>query len=279
MEKRNLKFSVLISVYYKEIAEYLDLSLESITDKQVLKPAEIVLIKDGPLTKELDRIIEKYVNKYPNLFKIISLKKNCGLGIALNVGLKNCSYEFVARMDGDDISKAERFKKQVDVFKNNPDIDICGSWIDEFQIKNRKLEVQSIRKVPETNDEIYKNLKFICAFNHPTVMFKKSKVLLAGNYNGEFNKLEDYYLWVRMALNSCNFYNIQESLLYFRITENTSKRRSGIKMFLGDLRLHSYFLKNNFINYREFLRNIIIWGSYRILPIKWVKILQKKLRK
>ena len=99
--RENLKFSVLISVYYKEIPEYLDLSLESITDKQILKPNEIVLVKDGPLTKKLDEVIEKYINKYPNLFKIISLEKNYGLGKALNIGLENCSYEIVARMDAD----------------------------------------------------------------------------------------------------------------------------------------------------------------------------------
>ena len=73
MGEENFKFSVLISVYYKEVPEYLDLSLESITDKQILKPNEIVLVKDGLLTKELDNVIEKYIKKYPNLFKIVAL--------------------------------------------------------------------------------------------------------------------------------------------------------------------------------------------------------------
>ena len=73
--EENLKFSVLISIYYKEIPEYLDLSLESITDKQILKQNKIVLVKDGPLTKELDEVIEKYVNKYLNLFVLLTTQQ------------------------------------------------------------------------------------------------------------------------------------------------------------------------------------------------------------
>ena len=274
--EENLKFSVLISIYYKEIPEYLNLSLESITDKQILKPNEIVLVKDGPLTKELDEVIEKYVNKYPNLFKIITLEKNYGLGKALNIGLENCSYELVARMDGDDISKPKRFKEQIGIFKNNPDLDICGSWIDEFQMKDKELEVQSIRKVPETNNEIYQKLKFICAFNHPTVMYKKSKIIEAGSYLQTF-ALEDYYLWVRLAVNKCKMYNIQKSLIYFRITDGTAKRRGGIKLLKSDLKFQKHLLEEKFINKKEYLKNVFIYGIYRIIPWKVRKILQKKI--
>jgi len=269
------KFSVLISVYYKEIPEYLDLSLESIIDKQILKPNEVVLVKDGPLTKDLDNIIEKYIKKYPNLFKIISLEKNSGLGKALNIGLENCSYELVARMDGDDIAKSERFQEQMEIFKNNSKVDICGSWIDEFSLKNKKIEVQSVRKVPENSDEIYTKLKFSCAFNHPTVMYKKSMVIKVGSYMQTF-ALEDYYLWIRLALNKCQMYNIQKSLLYFRITDGTAKRRGGLKLLINDLRFQKQLLKEKFINKKEYLRNIFIYGVYRIIPWQLREVLQKK---
>lgn len=270
------KFSVLISVYYKELPEYLDVSLESITDKQILKPNEIVLVKDGPLTKDLDNIIEKYVKKYPNLFKIIFLEKNSGLGKALNIGLENCSYELVARMDGDDISKPGRFQKQIKIFENNPEIEICGSWIDEFNLKNKQIEIRSVRKVPQNNDEIYNKLKFSCAFNHPTVMYKKSAVIKVGSYMQTF-ALEDYYLWIRLALNKCRMYNIQESLLYFRVTDGTAKRRGGLKLLKSDLKFQKQLLKEGFIDKREYIRNIFIYGVYRIIPWQVRELLQKKL--
>lgn len=261
----DFRFSVLISVYYKEIPRYLDRALQSITDDQVLKPNEIVLVKDGPLTKELDEVIEKYEKKYPNLFKIVVLEKNYGLGKALNIGLENCTYELVARMDGDDISKPERFKKQIDIFKENPNLDILGSWIDEFIEENGEMKIRSIRKVPEKSDEIFQKLKSICAFNHPTVMYRKSKVIEVGSYLQEF-ALEDYYLWIRLVISGANMYNLQESLLEFRITEGTSKRRGGLKLLKSDVKFQKKLYGLDFINKRELLLNLIKYFVYRLLP-------------
>lgn len=255
----------------------LDKALESITDIQTLKPNEIVLVKDGPLTKELENTIDKYIKKYPNLFKIIALEKNYGLGKALNIGLENCTFELVARMDGDDISKPDRFEKQIEFMKKNPQVDILGSWIDEFIEKDNNIKIRSIRKVPEKNNEICLKLKSICAFNHPTVMYKKSKVIEVGSYLQDF-VLEDYYLWIRLAQKNAVMYNLQESLLNFRITEGTSKRRGGIKLLKSDLKFQRYLLESHFLTKSEYLRNIIIYGTYRIIPWKLRELLQRLLR-
>ena len=270
------RFSVLISVYYKEIPRYLDRALQSITDDQILKPNEIVLIKDGPLTKELDEVIGKFKRKYPNLFKIVTLEKNYGLGKALNVGLENCTYELVARMDGDDISKPERFKKQIEIFQKNPKLDIVGSWIDEFIERDEEITVRSIRKVPETSEEIYQKLKSICAFNHPTVMYRKSKIIEVGSYLQEF-VLEDYYLWIRLAMSGANMYNLQESLLNFRITEGTSKRRGGFKLLKSDIKFQKKLYKLSFIDKIEVLGNLVKYFIYRLLPNNFRVIVQKIL--
>lgn len=272
----NLKFSVLMSVYFKEQPKYLDLSLKSIVEDQILKPNEIILVKDGPLTKGLDEVIDKYVLKYNKLFKIISLKKNLGLGKALNIGLQQCKYDLVARMDTDDISKPERFKEEIEAFKTNPKLDIIGSWIDEFSESENKIIIKRRREVPETSQEIYDKLKKVCAFNHPTVMYKKSKVLEFGGYSQEFF-LEDYYLWVRLAINGCLMYNIQKSLLYFRTNEETYRRRGGIILLKNDLVFQYKLYQLNFINMIELIINSLKYSIYRILPNKIREILQKKL--
>lgn len=273
----NISFSVLMSVYIKENPRYFDRALKSVIDDQILKPNEIVLIKDGPLTEELDRIIEKWSKKYINLFKIISLEKNMGLGEALRVGVENCSYKLIARMDTDDIAKPERFQEQVEIFRKNKEIDLVGTWIDEFWEIDNKIEIQKIRKVPENDREIKEKLKFLNSFNHPTVMYKKNKVLEAGSYSEKYHLMEDYYLWIRMAMNNCKFYNVQKPLLFFRTTPDTYKRRGGIKFIKADILFQTELLKIGFINIFEYLRNLFIRCSFRIVPWQVRELLQKKL--
>ena len=148
-------FSVLLSLYHKESPLFLRQSLTSIFT-QTLLPIEVVLVEDGPLTDELYAVIKEFTSRYPKL-KVISLPTNQGLGKALNEGLKHCSYDLVARMDTDDIAKPNRFEKQLEIFKNHPEIDIVSSWIDEFE--GDITHIISIRKVPEFHKDIYKYAK------------------------------------------------------------------------------------------------------------------------
>ncbi|SNY15328.1 intein N-terminal splicing region [Orenia metallireducens] len=259
---KNIKFSVLLSVYFRENPDYLKKSLNSIID-QTVKPDEIVLVKDGELTKELDEVIDEFISKYTALFKVITFNENRGLGIALYEGVKACSYDIIARMDTDDIAKKDRFEKQINIFKERLDIDLVGSWIDEFELETNNVISQ--RRVPKTNKEIIKFAKQRCPFNHPTVMYRKESVLNSGNYQ-EFLWNEDYYLWVRMLVNGCEMYNIQESLLYFRTGKDMFKRRGGLRYALQDIMLQKEFLKLGFVNIFEFLYNILIRTSIRLIP-------------
>ncbi|WP_302798319.1 glycosyltransferase family 2 protein [Parabacteroides goldsteinii] len=265
-------FSVLLSIYYKERPDFLRQSLDSLFS-QTLLPTEVVLVKDGPLTKTLDIIIEEYSKRYLQL-KIVSLSVNQGLGKALNEGLKYCSYDLVARMDTDDIAKPNRFEKQLKVFNNHPDIDIVSSWIDEFEGDTN--HILSIRKLPEYHKEIYKFAKKRNPINHPAVMFRKSSVLAAGGYK-HFPLFEDYYLWVRMLMNGAKFYNIQESLLYFRSSSDMFKRRGGINYALMELKFEQELLRIKFIDKSIFIKNILIRFISRLIPNKLRTIIYKHL--
>lgn len=117
-----MNFSVLLSLYHKEKPEYLEKCFESIWDKQILKPSEIVLVLDGPIGEELISYVQKWQAKINNVLKIVPLSQNVGLGKALNEGLKQCSYDWVFRMDTDDICTPDRFEKQVAFIRQNPDV-------------------------------------------------------------------------------------------------------------------------------------------------------------
>lgn len=267
-----MKFSVLLSVYYKESPIYFRESLNSILS-QTLCPSEIVLIEDGPLNEELNNEIIQYLDLYPHL-KVIPLPSNQGLGKALNEGLKHCSYDIVARMDTDDIAKPDRFEKQLAIFEKHSDIDVVGAWIDEFEDDISK--VKSVRKLPELPDDIRQFAKRRNPINHPVVMFRKSAVLAAGGYQ-HFPLFEDYYLWIRMLMNGAKFYNIQESLLYFRFSPEMFKRRGGKRYVMNELHFLQMMRQIHFISFSEFIQNLFIRFSIRLIPNSLRAIIYTKL--
>ena len=269
-----MKFSVLMSIYHKEKPKYFDRCMQSIWDEQSVKPNEIVLIQDGKLTDELYKAIEKWQEKLGTGFKTIPLEKNVGLGDALNIGLQNCSYELVARMDTDDIAMLDRFEKQLKVFEDS-DIDICSSWVSEFD--SDENEIVSYRKLPKDHDEIASFARKRCPINHPAVMYKKSEVQKAGGYK-KMMWFEDYYLWARMILNGAKFYNIQEPLVNMRAGYGQLERRSGFKYAIEEYRFLKKLKEIGFLNSFEFYKSLLVRFIVRVLPKKVVKIVYKKLR-
>lgn len=263
-------FSVLLSIYKKENPIYFKECLDSLFSQTVLAD-EIIIVEDGPLTPELYSIIESYKSKYP-VIKTIILPHNVGLGKALNEGLKHCTYNLVARMDTDDIAKPTRFEKQIKLFKKNPQIDICSSWIEEFETTTNNI--LTIKKVPETHQEIQKYAKHRSPINHPAVMYKKEKVLMVGGYDGF---PEDYRLWIKMLMNKAVFYNIQESLLYFRFSQDMIKRRGGWKYAIDDIKSQNDFYKMGFITLKDYIYNICIRLFVRLIPNKIRSFIYKKI--
>ena len=267
-----MPFSVILSIYYKESPLFLRESLDSLFSQTVC-PDEVILVKDGPIGDELDNVIDSYVTRYPYL-KVLSLVTNRGLGKALNEGLKYCSHELVARMDTDDIAMPERFEKQLAVFKKYPDIDVVGAWINEFE--DNVSNIKSVRKLPELPEEIRHYAKRGNPINHPVVMFRKSAVLAAGGYR-HFPLFEDYYLWIRMLMNGAKFYNIQESLLYFRFSSEMFKRRGGWKYMINELHFLQMMRQMHFISFSQFMQNLFVRFSIRLIPNSLRAIIYTKL--
>ena len=269
------KFSVLLSVYYKEKSENLREAFLSIYDNQILKPDEIVLVEDGELTEDLYLEIDNLKKKLKEKLKILKLEKNSGLGEALKQGILICSNEYIARMDTDDIATTERFLKQMEYLEEHPEVDVLGTYMKEF-IENTK-NVICIKEAPTENIENF--MKYRDPVNHPTVIFKKSKVIEAGNYQEIFLN-EDSYLWRRMLKKGAKFANIPDSLLYFRITEDTYKRRGGWKYVKAEWELQNKYLELGVINKIEFWKNICLKSCVRLMPnflrkFIYLKILRK----
>lgn len=213
------KYSVLMSLYKKEHPEYLRLALDSMIN-QTAKPDEIVLVEDGPLTDELYAVVEEY-RQY---LHIVINEKNLGLGLALNEGLKVCKNDLVARMDTDDISKHDRCEKQLKRFKEQPELAIVGSHIDEFV--GDPSNVISQRRVPLDLESIFEYAKKRSAFNHPAVMYRKNAVLAEGGYS-DLKRNQDVDLFGRMIFKGYKAENIDEALLWFRSSDELAARRKS----------------------------------------------------
>lgn len=258
------KFSVLMSLYFKEKPEYLRECLDSLLN-QTVKADEWVIVKDGPLTDELEKVLEEYNSAYPTLIKYVKFEKNQGLGLALRAGVPACSNELIARMDTDDICVSNRFEKQLNEFINNPKLDICGSHIKEFDgdIQN----ILSERKVPLTTTEINQYQKRRSAFNHMTVMYKKSSVIKSGNYE-HAPLMEDDMLWTRMILADCIGKNIDDYLVYARTGFGMIERRGGWSYFKKYKASRKKVYKLGLASYWDYFYTILVQVVVALMPNK-----------
>lgn len=269
-------YSVLMSVYYKENSEYLKQAIESI-QAQTFPTDDFVLVCDGPLNQELDSVIKKKQQEMKNILNVVRLKKNAGLGNALNKGIQQCKNELVARMDSDDISYPDRCEKQLMVFNTYPEISVCSGIVEEFATNPKVVELR--RVPPETQEEIREFAKVRNPFNHPCVMYKKPDVEAVGSYK-DFYLLEDYYLWVRMIMAGYQGYNLQEPLLHMRAGTDMYMRRGGLKYAKTQEKLFRFMKNNGFISKGQYIKNCVIRGESSLAP-NWLRkfVFEKVLRK
>ena len=263
------KYSVLMSLYIKEKPEYLKAAVDSML-KQTVAPDEIVIVKDGPLTEELDGVVAEYVAAYPELFNIVPSEVNIGLGKALNLGLEHCRNELVARMDTDDIAKPHRCERQLAEFEANPELALLGSAVDEFH--DTPDVIVSRRVVPTEHKDIYEFAKRRSAFNHPAVMYKKSKVLSAGGY-GDLRRNQDVDLFGRMLYSGCIAGNIEESLLYFRSNDALAKRRRSWENTKSYIKTIKRLWKMGYSSFFDYMVVAIAQTGMFLMPVKlqhWV---------
>lgn len=240
-------YSVLMSVYQKENPEWLTLSVESMM-AQTVSPHDIVMVEDGPLTPELYAALDKLEEAYPCLLRV-PLEENVGLGPALAEGVLHCSCELIARMDTDDYAYPTRCQEQLEAIRIQQ-ADMVGSSIDEFI--GHPQNVIAHRILPESHEEIVRFSKRRTPIAHPSVMFKKSMVMKAGNYRDRY-LVEDYDLFVRMLLQGAKAYNIPTVLVAMRISEDFYMRRGGLLYLKSLLSFNKQLLHCGWVTRRDYV--------------------------
>lgn len=268
-----MKYSVLMTVYKNDNPKYFFLALKSMAD-QTVSPDEIVIVKDGPVPEKLQNVIDTIAVKTDIYIHQVQLLKNKGLGLALNEGIKVARNELLARMDSDDISLPDRCEKQLELFEKDPDLDIVGCPVMEFS--GEPSNVVGQRNVPLTNEAIHKYARRRDPFNHPTVMYRKSKVEMVGCY-GDYRKNQDTDLWIKMLSAGCKGQNRPEYLLDFRFDEGTYKKRKSwvnTKILIG-IRWKAY--KSGFNSFLDFLIVFLAQMAIYLIPTSVQQFIYRKL--
>lgn len=272
--------SVLMSVYKKEKPEYLKLALESMIN-QTVKPDEIVLVKDGPLTTELEEVIESVKKALAEKESTIALRtyafeNNVQLGRALQKGVELCEHELIARMDTDDIACPDRLQKQYDYMKVHKDISAIGGFIEEFSDEEN---VCRVKEMPIGVKEVRKYARYRNPMNHMTVMFRKEAIIEAGNYR-HYPFLEDYDLWSRVLVAEYKIDNLPQVLVRARVGNELFGRRGGFEYCKRYLRLRSEQRKLGLTSWVEWMFACVITVAVTIIPSETRKVVyQKALRK
>ena len=265
-------FALLMPVYRGDDAAHFTKAFTSSVAEQSLKPAEVVLVQDGPVGHELAAAIDRAVETSPVPVTRHVIERNVGLARALAIGLDLTEHEIVARMDADDISLPERFATQYPLVEGGADL--VGTGMFEFLDDGGAIVG---RRTPRTgHDEITRYARFHDPFSHPTVMYRKSAVQRAGGYQ-PLGLMEDYWLFARMIDTGASVANIPDPLVMYRVGAGAYARRGGRAQWHSELELQRALRRIRFTSRWEYVRNVTVRGVYRFVPERVRKVAYRRL--
>lgn len=212
-----MQLSVLIPFYSQEDAEYLEKCLHSIWSYQSRKPDQVVLVQDGPVGKALEDAVQNWKERIGDTLTVVVLPQNVGLGRALRIGLEACKGDFVARIDADDFAHSNRFATQLAFMTSNPNVDVLGSAANLVDANGQSI---GTRNMPIRHEQI-RQLIWSCPILHPSVLFKRSRIVEIGSYCDSVpHRQEDYELWIRAVRSGLIFHNLSDPLTYYRVSSH-----------------------------------------------------------
>lgn len=223
---------------------------------QTYNNIEIILIDDSDNIETINTIDQQ---KELKLILVRDSYRKKGLSSALNKGIKLSKGVFIARVDADDIQKDDRIEKQVKFLLEHLDIDLVGC---NTNIIDQSNTILGVKKFPENNNSILRSMSISNPLSHPTLMFRRRFFEIAGKYNENLKRAEDYELWLKARKSAkIKFFNIQENLVQYRVS-NIEKRDKLNWLINLQLKL-KYFSPKYFISS---ILGIVLIISFLILP-------------
>ena len=222
------KVAVILPVYIKDSPLWLNDAVSSIIH-QTYKDIKLFVGLDGPSTNEQNIVLEGF-SRQPNV-KVVHFDENRGMAAVLNDLLVMAfaeGYEYIARMDADDISLPERITKQMAFLAEHPDVDVISGSV--LIIDAEGKDKGKVLSYPESHEGCIHRFAKRNPLAHPAVLFRKRYFDKAGClYRPEFRKNQDTLLWYDGLIKGVKMGNVQDVVLKFRSTEDMLKNRRGGK--------------------------------------------------
>ncbi len=258
------RVSVVMAV--NRIDAFLGPAMESVLN-QTFKEFEFLIIVDASCPGLMSKVLG--FGAGDDRIKILTARLGGGLAFSLNMGIAESKGEYIARMDGDDVSRLERLQAQVQYLDENPDVDVVGCRVQLIDVNSEKVK----RNYPyfKTNEQIRRVLPFRNPLPHPALMFRKSALLAVQGYKYGHHS-EDHEMFIRMARNpKVKFYNLDQVLYEYR--------RHALQATHADRMKWHYAEVSGFL-YTEFLLTHspkYLFGMFVIHP--WIRKTRLAFRK
>lgn len=249
------RIAVIMSVYAGDSLEYLTESIESLRS-QTYTDFDIFIQEDGCVSPQIDAYLDELLADKQIAF-LGKREDNRGLAYSLNeliAEVMPLGYEYLARMDADDICISTRMEEQYRFMESHPDVDVVGGQVIEFYENGKENRVN----YAESHDAIRRQFASRTALHHVTAFLRRSFFEKAGVYDVENSKRnEDVRLWLAGFENDCRFHALDTVVLRFRMSEALFKRRSAFLHLWDTLLLEFRIVRTLNYPYRYYMWHII----------------------
>lgn len=265
--------AVIMSLYKNDTLGFVRLAVESVL-RQSFSQYDFFIQYDGHIPDDVDAYLSGLKDERIRIFR---RDNNKGLAQSLNDLLElvmPIGYEYIARMDADDISMPERFEGQISYMEGHPETDCLGTWA--IEIKSDGSEFYQ-KQMPVTHEGCRKLFMKRDCMIHPTVMFRRSYFEKAGMYSLDTYFGEDTMMWAQGFAAGCKFANVPEYLFKFRLNDDFFNRRRGWKHAKGILMLR--WKVNKMLHYplKAYLYAIAYAGA-KLMPTPVLNLIYRKAR-
>ncbi len=266
------EFSLLLPVWAADRPDFVADAFRSSVQDQTRRPDEVVIVRDGPVPPAMARTLADLAAGSPVPVRVLELPRNGGLGPALDAGLAACRYDVVARMDADDLSLPHRFAVQLPMIESG--LDLVGAGLVEFG--DHPDDLVGTRVPPVAAADIAARARFADPFNHPTVVYRRDLVRAVGGYS-DFALMEDYLLWAKLLVAGAKVANTAEPLVKYRVGAGAYARRGGWRQLRAELAVQRRFRRIGFTTRRQWARNVVLRGGYRLVPERWRRLAYRRV--